>query len=703
MRRFSTTRYLDACSNRVTLRAFFHIPSVLTVVVMLAMLMVMPQPATASHRPDTAPNIVNWDFQWSIDSQAQVEELSEWDVVIADIENEFYSRDELVELKELHPDIILLAYISLSDIRPDAAELQTGTARNYIGEQLEDNPDWILRNDKGKPVEWWPTYSIFNITNQALLINGKRFNDFYSAFVRDAIVKDTLWDGIFFDNLWDDISFVSTAVDLNQDGVAESAAIMDEEWRKGVQKILKKTRVNAKKYRNTFIVTGNGGVRYRQYLNGVGFEHFPTTVYGGWTSSMEQYFRIMQLVAHDPYSFINTNVNNTGNREDYKKFRYGLASTLMNDAYYSFDNGDQSHRERWFYDEYTVALGEPVSGAYNVLNENSPTTLEPGVWKRDYEHATVIVNSTAQSQTITFNNGLEKILGTQDTTVNNGEVVGTVTLPAEDGIILLERLTHVRDATFINGAFSKVFDGSGNQVRKSFFAYDGSFSGGLQVHKVSTSGKTVVANDTHVRVYNNRNELVASFAPYGETYTGGVNIAVGTLFGGEKTYIVTGNRTGPAHVRIFDINGTLKNPGCFPYAPEFRGGVNVAMGDLNGDNRQEIVVAAGLGGGPHVRVLSNTCEVINPGFFAYDKNLRIGVNMAVGDLNGDGKAEIVTGPGPGGGPHIRVFDRNGTLLSAGFFAYSESDRSGVLVSTADIDQDGIVEIVTSSFGVFNQL
>ncbi|PIW36785.1 MAG: hypothetical protein COW24_03810 [Candidatus Kerfeldbacteria bacterium CG15_BIG_FIL_POST_REV_8_21_14_020_45_12] len=663
---------------------------------------VLPSPVMAIHRPEGASPIANWNFKWSIDSDAEAESLAEWDVLIIDAESEHYSRDRLRYIKKLNPDIKILAYISLSDIRKDAASLDAGTSRQHVGEKLEENPGWVLKKKSGAAARWWPGNSIFNMTNQAPKVNGQRFNDWYADFVRDSIVKDKIWDGIFLDNVWEGASFVSRGIDTNLDGRAESGSKVNAQWRKGVRKFLKKTRKSANKNRgNSFLITGNGGTRYHKQLNGVGFEHFPNTVYGDWVSSMEEYQFIIENAVPNQIGIINSNTGNTGNKTDYQQFRFGLMSTLLDNGYYSFDNGDQTHHEKWYYDEYDIALGEPISGAYNVLQPSDPTTLREGVWRRDYEEVSVFVNTTYSDQTIRLNTGYEKFSGQQDPSTNSGDLVGSITIPARDGILLLTRLQVIKDTTFINGAFSKIFDGGGNQIRNSFFSYDGSFPGGTQVHRLSGSGKKVVANGTSVKIYNSRNQQIASFDPYGSGYSGGVNIAVGALYGGKKKYIVTGNASGVPEVKIYDMTGNLFNPGCRVYGDGFTGGVNVGVGDLDGDKKQEIVVAAGFGGGPHIRIFNNRCQLVDPGFFAFDQHLRIGVNMAVGDLNGDGKAEIIAASGPGGGPHIRIFNRHGKMLSAGFFAYEESDRSGVLVSTSDIDGDGSDEIVTSSFGIFN--
>src|SRR5437763_839430 len=71
-----------------------------------------------------------------------------------------------------------------------------------------------------------------------------------------------------------------------------------------------------------------------------------------------------------------------------------------------------------------------------------------------------------------------------------------------------------------------------------------------------------------------------------------------------------------------------------------------------------IVTGAGPGGGPHVRVFNNNGDGTAVSFFPYASGFGGGVHVAAGDVDGDGIPEIITGAGPGGGPHVRVFDYN---------------------------------------------
>jgi len=128
----------------------------------------------------------------------------------------------------------------------------------------------------------------------------------------------------------------------------------------------------------------------------------------------------------------------------------------------------------------------------------------------------------------------------------------------------------------------------------------------------------------------------------------------------------------------------------------FEGEVWVAVGDVNGDDVLDVALAAGKGGGPRVRVLDGATGAELANVIAYEDDFRGGVNVAVGDLDGDGRDELIVGTGEGGGPRVRVFDGVGGMLRYEFMAYEESARGGVTVAAADLDGDGTAEVITGS-------
>jgi hypothetical protein len=180
---------------------------------------------------------------------------------------------------------------------------------------------------------------------------------------------------------------------------------------------------------------------------------------------------------------------------------------------------------------------------------------------------------------------------------------------------------------------------------------------------------------------------VTGFFAYNPAFPGGVAVAAGDLTGDGVAELITGAGPGGGpHVRVWSVAGNTVSEvtGFFAYPPGFPGGVSVAAGDLNGDGVAELVTGAGPGGGPHVRVWSLTSAgpVEIAGFFPYDPAFSGGVSVAVGDLTGDGIAELITGAGPGGGPHVRVWSLTGAgfVEVTGFFAYHPAFPGGVYVA-----------------------
>ncbi|MFA6511906.1 MAG: VCBS repeat domain-containing M23 family metallopeptidase [Patescibacteria group bacterium] len=183
---------------------------------------------------------------------------------------------------------------------------------------------------------------------------------------------------------------------------------------------------------------------------------------------------------------------------------------------------------------------------------------------------------------------------------------------------------------------------------------------------------------THLPAAVPRDALVNELLPYGD-FTGGASVAVGDVDAGspgEELVVATGPGGGP-NVRIYSASGKLRS-WFFAYAESFHGGLDVATGDVNGDGVEEIITGAGPGGGPHVRIFNNTGKVLKQ-FFAYGESSRHGVRVAAADMTGDGIAEIITGPAVNESPNVRVFRSDGTLLNQ-FLAYAETFRGGIDVA-----------------------
>jgi len=193
--------------------------------------------------------------------------------------------------------------------------------------------------------------------------------------------------------------------------------------------------------------------------------------------------------------------------------------------------------------------------------------------------------------------------------------------------------------------------------------------------------------------------LIAGFRPFGPTFTGGVHVAVGDVDAdGRREIIVGGGAGAPSQVTVF----RSEQPVLFGAPPEivksfdaypgFGGGVFVAAGDLNGDGRAEIVTGPGAGGGSHVKAFNGTTGAELLGFNAYPTSFSGGVRVAVGDVNGDGRAEIITGASSSAGPHVRVFSGSSGAELASFFAFSGSFSGGVNVATGNWNDDAIADI-----------
>jgi hypothetical protein len=244
-------------------------------------------------------------------------------------------------------------------------------------------------------------------------------------------------------------------------------------------------------------------------------------------------------------------------------------------------------------------------------------------------------------------------------------------------------------------------------------AYSPAFRGGVRVAVGNFNGDATPdivtapgpGGGPHVRVFDgNSLTEIFGFMAYDSRFTGGVYVAVGDVNGDGISDVITGAGPGGGpHVRVFSGANGQPIRSLFAYDPAFRGGVTVAAGDMNGDGRADIITGAGSGGGPHVRAFSGTNLAPLASFFAYDPAFRGGVFVAAGDVNGDARADIITGPGLGGGPHVRAFSGTDGLELASVLAFSSFNglligpwASGIRVASTDYNGDGFDDFVVSA-------
>jgi hypothetical protein len=254
----------------------------------------------------------------------------------------------------------------------------------------------------------------------------------------------------------------------------------------------------------------------------------------------------------------------------------------------------------------------------------------------------------------------------------------------------------------------RVLDGTTGTIKSQFDAFPGYTSGlygdaskdrngdGLPDRVVvGTRGGTT----PHVKVFDGSGNLVLSLLAYDSGFLGGVDVALGDVNNDNVEDIITGAAAGTSpHVKVFNGRDGSLIHSFLAFDAGFRGGVNVDDGDINGDGFDDIIVGAAIGTSPHVKVFDGRNVNLLQSFLGYDGAFVGGVRVSGGDLNGDGRDDIITGAGPGAGSHVKVFKGDDLTLLSSKIIFEDSYRGGVNVFVNDSSGNGRDDLIVERNG-----
>ncbi len=385
------------------------------------------------------------------------ETLARHDVVVLDSEwdnrlpRRFFDR-----MREINPDIVLLAYVNVVDQPPRLGSSDRWADRyalwQFTGPTENRFPQrWLARSSDGTFVSEYPMTLMTNLTDRAPRVNGQTFAEYATDWIVDQVWSTGVWDGIFLD-VWGDRIYGATLDewDIDRDGVDEPASEIygvGNPWGRGVNGAERALRERIPEA--ILVANGDRTLRARQ-LDGRVWENFADPeadrdpaydLRGYLTATAQGSHRLPGLALT-----INNETGNPLSEEGQRRARFFLTATLLQNGYWAPMGAD--YGEIVHYDELdggglgTGYLGHPLVPNPTPAQLQAPYSdgvgrLAEGLFRRDFEHGIVLHNLGTQPRKVNLARPYRRLNGTQDPVTNNGQVVHAVTIAGRDGLILL--------------------------------------------------------------------------------------------------------------------------------------------------------------------------------------------------------------------------------------------------------------------------
>ncbi len=334
-----------------------------------------------------------------------LEEAARYDLLVGvqrwqqkDPDGELF-RKHLEELKKINPHLIALHFACSAPYTHVAPPEEALAAR-----QPGQIAPWLLQTD-GQPIAGWPGTYMLNMAAPGVVD--------WLAHQTVPAVQQIGYDGVFIDCLGPHFDTwaceIATGkpytVDYDADGEDDDREELEEVWTNAKTALARRTRelVGAEA---VFMANQAGPDTYDQ-LNGIYLEDYIDAIldrgmswenvlekYLHWTktarqpnvtvlgcgSAVEPPFQPFKLTPEERSPYLDRG------RARLQRMRFGLATTLMGDGFYSYDLHTRWRGQYWWYPEFDAPLGYPMGPCQRQTD---------GTWHRQFDGGLVVVNPTS--------------------------------------------------------------------------------------------------------------------------------------------------------------------------------------------------------------------------------------------------------------------------------------------------------------------
>lgn len=287
--------------------------------------------------------------------------------------------------------------------------------------------------------------------------------------------------------------------------------------------------------------------------------------------------------------------------------------------------------------------------------------------------------------------------------VNKNQIIGYIGIPDVNGGWPEHLHFGIRKGAYVNVKTTWVYWGLGSKDKLDDWYNPNDFLWSKINNPDINSGKIITAPNypgrSHIRIFDEKGIALPTFDffAYPPKNIQGSLISLGDINNDQKQELIISSNSYKPQIKVFTKNSQDFITRFKPFPKKYNGQINLTTADLNSDGQDEIIATTSQNQYPKIKIFSyntttNTFEENIKIPSPFNRKIKCGINLTAIDLNNDNKKEILATPANKRKSVLKYWDGiSWQKLKSRIFK-----KNNAKLTTGDIDGDSIEEIIASS-------